>query len=370
MTSGFYLEGQVVLDCNPPPTPPPAPPPPPSLRNCGLDPLTCVFFDSVCLAQTPNATKNVALYMNAITRGFNFDNMVGAIISGLGLFTIARWGGIPVPSSTCGSILWLFVRRYTAVFATPLIVVLERLLDSVGAQIVLIQALEYVIVILSLSMVCLGYFHTRHYYRHCMLEARGFGFGKLAGTIVGSVFGLASGLAIKRVSAMLLPWLLDGLERLGPTVSDCWGWVRGQQPAAVANPDQPTVVAPTVVAPTVVAPFRNRSESSEQVYRLNIAQMSNTLAAACGLLLGAASGIIVAGGVPIMDISMMATVWAVPVVNQQLFVMFIYACACAAGRGHPHIHVHCHYLPLDSACLRISPRSCSLDLLESARRGS
>jgi hypothetical protein len=107
---GLYLEGDLVLDCTPPPSPPPYPPPPPSLENCGLDPLICVFFDAECLANVPNGTDKVGAFMDAITHGFNVDNMIGAFVSGFGLFTIARLGGIPVPSTFWGVFLWIFVR--------------------------------------------------------------------------------------------------------------------------------------------------------------------------------------------------------------------------------------------------------------------
>ena len=48
-------------------------------------------------------------YMRAITHGFNLDNMVAAFLSGVGLFSLARLGGIPVPSSLTGTIFWYII---------------------------------------------------------------------------------------------------------------------------------------------------------------------------------------------------------------------------------------------------------------------
>ena len=81
--------------------------------------------------------------MDTITRGFNPDNMVGAFISGFGLFTLARLGGIPVPVTFVGSFLWLFI--------------------------ILVQVLEYIVISLSIWMIVLGYFNIRHKYFKCLL---------------------------------------------------------------------------------------------------------------------------------------------------------------------------------------------------------
>ena len=89
------------------------------------------------------------IYMNVVTRGFNLDNMIGAFFSALGLFSIARLGGIPVPSSTEGKVLWF--------------------------AIVSIQFLEWVLVLLSAIMIVMGYFHVRTFHRHCMFETPGWG---------------------------------------------------------------------------------------------------------------------------------------------------------------------------------------------------
>eukprot|EP00966_Prymnesium_polylepis_P027968 646831-Prymnesium_polylepis.1 len=62
---------------------------------CAAVPLSCVFFDMECLAERPEATAKVATFVDAVTRGFTLDNMFGAFVSGLGLFSIARLGGIP-----------------------------------------------------------------------------------------------------------------------------------------------------------------------------------------------------------------------------------------------------------------------------------
>ena len=79
--------------------------------------------------------------------GFNFENMFGAFVSGIGLFSVVRLGGIPVPNTCAGRGLWFLV--------------------------VLIQFIEYLLVFLSLISVVLGYFHTRYYYRECMIEVLG-----------------------------------------------------------------------------------------------------------------------------------------------------------------------------------------------------
>ena len=108
-----------------------------------MDPLACVFFDAICLQERGNHTA-VTLYMETITRGFNFDNMIGAFVSGIGLFSVARFGGIPVPNSPAGRTLWW--------------------------SIVFIQVMEYILIFMSLVMLALGYFHVRFYHRDCMYE--------------------------------------------------------------------------------------------------------------------------------------------------------------------------------------------------------
>lgn len=88
------------------------------------------------------------MFMDVVTRGFHLDNMIGAFFSALGLFSIARLGGIPVPSSREGYVLW--------------------------SLIMVIQVLEYVVVLGSAIMIVLAYFHVRHFHRNCMYEAFGF----------------------------------------------------------------------------------------------------------------------------------------------------------------------------------------------------
>ena len=111
--------------------------------------MTCVFFDAICLQENADAKGNITadIYMDVVTRGFNLDNMIGAFFSALGLFSIARLGGIPVPSSKEGKVLWF--------------------------AIMVIQVLEWILVLLSAVMIVLGYFHVRTFHRHCMFEAWG-----------------------------------------------------------------------------------------------------------------------------------------------------------------------------------------------------
>ena len=108
-----------------------------------------MFFDAICLENSVEATANITadIYMGVITRGFQLDNMIGAFFSALGLFSIARAGGIPVPFSKEGKLLWGFI--------------------------MCIQVLEYILVFLSAVMIVLGYFHVRYFHRDCMYEAMG-----------------------------------------------------------------------------------------------------------------------------------------------------------------------------------------------------
>ena len=101
----------------------------------------------------------VELYMDAITRGFNFDNMIGAFISGICLFSIARIGGIPVANSCVGRLLWAFI--------------------------FIIQFFEYLLILLSLVTNVLGYFHTRHHQYECLIKVKGSGFFQLFGLLDG-----------------------------------------------------------------------------------------------------------------------------------------------------------------------------------------
>ena len=115
---------------------------------CGEAPLTCVFFDAKCLEDSgSSAAKSVGFFMSAITRGFNFDNMLGAFGSAIALFCIARAGGIPVPSTRFGSFLWWVV--------------------------ITIQALEYFLQLFSLLMTFLGYLNMRHQHGACMFQVAG-----------------------------------------------------------------------------------------------------------------------------------------------------------------------------------------------------
>ena len=79
----------------------------------------------------------------------------------------------------------------------------------------------------------------------------------------------------------------------------------------------------------------------------NIQMTATILAILSAIATGCVAGIFICGGVPIMDLSALATIWAVPLVNQKLFVMFIYACACLA-----------FCVPLRFACLCIVAACC------------
>lgn len=85
--------------------------------------------------------------MDEITRGFAFDNMLGAFISALGLFSIARFGGIPVPNTKAGKFLW-----YTSMT---------------------IQVFEYALVLCSRFMVVLAFLHVRHHHYDCLWKVFG-----------------------------------------------------------------------------------------------------------------------------------------------------------------------------------------------------
>lgn len=71
--------------------------------------------------------------------------MVGAFFSALGLFSMARLGGIPVPSTRIHKVLWFVV--------------------------FMVQVVEYILVFLSAIMLILAYFHVRYFHRSCMYEA-------------------------------------------------------------------------------------------------------------------------------------------------------------------------------------------------------
>ena len=73
--------------------------------------------------------------------------MVGTFFSALGLFTLARFGGIPVPSTRIHTVLWF------AVFV--------------------VQVVEYILVLLSAIMTILAYFHVRYFHGACMYRASG-----------------------------------------------------------------------------------------------------------------------------------------------------------------------------------------------------
>jgi len=216
--------------------------------------------------------------------------MIGACVSGLGLFTIARFGGIPVPYvSELHTLLWYFV--------------------------VVVQALEYIIVFFSLLVVLLGYVHVRNRNRHCMLETHGMDMGPIMGWSVGLLVGVANFWLMLYLCRKVLPviverWTSDGGRFF---TFDTFREIG----LAIIPRDRPC-------QQSEAHPSRSRSNSQLQADNFNIDMAAKIIAVLDALLAGTIAGVIVCGGVPIMDLSALATIWAVPLVNQKLFVMFIY----------------------------------------------
>jgi hypothetical protein len=71
--------------------------------------------------------------------------MVGTFFSALGLFSMARFGGIPVPSTRIHTVLWLVV--------------------------FVVQVVEYILVFFSAIMIILAYVHVRYFHGACMYKA-------------------------------------------------------------------------------------------------------------------------------------------------------------------------------------------------------
>ena len=70
--------------------------------TCNLNPtLGCIFFNSTCVASLPNdATRHVNVYFTELEEDLAFPALASFFVDALVTFTLARFGGVPVPVST------------------------------------------------------------------------------------------------------------------------------------------------------------------------------------------------------------------------------------------------------------------------------
>ena len=97
--------------------------------TCDLEPrVACVFFNSTCLATLPAGSRHVEEYFSTLVEDLTFTALATFFIDALVTFTLARFGGVPVPVSTrIGSVCWLLF--VFIVFMQWLMVLLSLIMD-------------------------------------------------------------------------------------------------------------------------------------------------------------------------------------------------------------------------------------------------
>eukprot|EP00966_Prymnesium_polylepis_P131093 3031743-Prymnesium_polylepis.3 len=114
---------------------------------------------------------------------------------------------------------------------------------------------------------------------------------------------------------------------------------------------------------------RERTDSGHRFYDLNLQRAALVLSILAAMIVGAVVGTVVSGSVPLMDIAALSTIWAVPIINQKLFVMFIYACAQHTIKSNcAHTYPEYTYCAHRRGVSRNFCRSCDIHVPQSRHR--
>ena len=92
----------------------------PGLLECAssFHPLTCIMYDTQCLvaAQEYSGINGTGAhgfdtYIEFVLGGLEFHAMSGSFLGSLLLFTLARFGGLPIPDTSLGKCFWAVFMR-------------------------------------------------------------------------------------------------------------------------------------------------------------------------------------------------------------------------------------------------------------------